>query len=64
VGLGRVVQPGDELVLLAGTNHPYVVRRSPSREGYELQAPAIVEGMMTGNVWSSVKDSLEYVCFI
>lgn len=63
VGLGRVVQPGDELVLLAGTNHPYVVRRSPLREGYELQAPAIVEGMMTGNVWSSVKDSLEYVCF-
>jgi hypothetical protein len=64
VGLGRVVQPGDELVLLAGTNHPYVVRRSLSREGYELQAPAIVEGMMTGDVWSSVKDSLEYVCFV
>ena len=64
VGLSRVVQPGDKLVLLAGTDHPYVVRRSLSRQGYELQASAIVEGMMTGNVWSSVKDSLEYICFI
>ena len=64
MGLSRVVQPGDKLVLLAGTDHPYVVRRSLSRQGYELQASAIVEGMMTGNVWSSVKDSLEYICFI
>jgi hypothetical protein len=64
VGLSRVVQPGDKLVLLAGTNHSYVVRRSLSRQGYELQAPAIVEGIMTGNMWSFVKDSLEYICFI
>ncbi|KAE9373089.1 hypothetical protein N431DRAFT_406382 [Stipitochalara longipes BDJ] len=64
VGLGRVVQPGDELVLLAGTNHPYVVRHTPSRGGYELQASAIVDGMMIGEVWSSVEDNLDYICFI
>lgn len=64
VGLGRAVQYGDETVLLAGTKHPYVVRRSLLRDGYELQAPAIVESMMTGAVWSSVEDSLEYVCLV
>jgi len=65
VGLGRVVRPGDELVLFAGAHHPYVVRRSPSSDGYELQAPAVVDDCMKmGDVWSSVKDNLEYLCLV
>ncbi|KAI0385236.1 heterokaryon incompatibility protein-domain-containing protein [Hypomontagnella monticulosa] len=66
VGLGRAVQPGDDLVLLAGTQHPYVIRHNSPKNGYELQASAIVADamLMGGDLWSSIEDSLEYICFV
>jgi hypothetical protein len=45
---------GDELALLAGLNHPVILRRQHSNE-FRIVAPAYCHGVMDGEVWSERK---------
>jgi hypothetical protein len=59
IGLCRAVQVGDLLVLFSGCCMPFVLRAINGNNGYTLIGPAIVTGVMNGQLWPDDESALE-----
>lgn len=62
-GFGVVgVREGDVVCLLAGIDHPFILR--PCKDeigGYTIVGPTVFAGAMGGELWPTDEDELEYL---
>lgn len=60
LGVPRISE-GDEVFLIAGLNHPFVLRPHGDDGEYTLVGPAVVTGMMKEELWPDDESELRYI---
>lgn len=56
MALGKNIQRGDVVALLAGCDVPFALRPVPGRETYILGQPVLLPGVMSGEAWPGDHD--------
>ena len=56
MALGKSIQPGDAVALIAGCNVPFALRTVPQSDSYTLGQPVFLPGAMFGQAWPEDQD--------